>query len=367
MDSLELLQCFDELVDMLFGVCGRHLDSESCFAFGDDGVAEADDEDAVVEELFGHGDGGGGFSHDDGADRGGGFEDIELGVRLDLLAAVVGDVAEFLGTLGLIHERADRGVGAGGDCDGERVAKECRSTALDDEVDEVLGCGDESSSAASECFAEGACEDIDLGLAVLVDHVVVFVCASSGFAHDAVAVGVVYAEVGAVLVAELSEFGKVRDVAFHGEDAVGDEPDLAGDIGIVLCFFEGGSAGVHIGVSVDRFLDAFLDDGGQTHRVNDARVVECVGDDDVAGLADGWEECFGRVPAGDEGVARFGSHVLGDGLFEGVVRAECAADEADGGGACAVGFECFDASVDDIGVVSESEVVVGAHADAFVL
>lgn len=48
------------------------------------------------------------------------------------------------------------------------------------------------------------------------------------------------------------------------------------------------------------------------------------------------------------------------------MRGECAADEADRGGARAVLFQCFDACFDDGGVVGEPEVVVGAHADAFV-
>ena len=344
-----------------------HLDSESCFAFGDDGVAEADDEDAVVEEFLGHCDRGCGFSHDDGADRGGGFEDIEVGFALDLLAAVLRDVAEFLDALGLVHQRADRGVGAGGDGDWEGVTEEGWSAALDDEVDEVLGCGDESACAASESFAEGAGEDIDLGLAVLVDHSKVFVCAASGFAHDAVAVGVVDAEVCAVFIAELSQFWEVSDVAFHGEDAIGDEPDLSGDFGVVLCFFECGFARIHVRVGVDRFLDAFLDDRGEAHGVHDASMVEGVGDDDVSRLAHGWEERFGRVPAGDEGVGGFCSHELCNRFLKSMMGGEGAADEADGCGSGAVLLEGFDPRVDDIGVVGESEVVVGAHADAIVL
>lgn len=352
---------------MLFCVGCGHLDAESCFAFGDDGVAEADDEDVVVEQLFGHCDRGCGFSDDDGADRGGGFEDIEVGFGFDLLTAVLRDVAEFLDALGLVHQRADRGVGARGDGDWEGVGEECWSAALDDEVDEVLGCGDESARAASESFAEGAGEDIDLGLAVFVDHSKVFVCAASGFTHDAVAVGVIDAEVCAVFIAELPQFWKVSDVAFHGEDAVGDEPDLSGDFGVVLCFFECGFARVHVRVGVDRFLDAFLDDRGEAHGVHDARVVERIGDDHVPGFAHGWEECFGRVPATDEGVGGFGSHELGNRFLKSVVGGEGAADEADGCGPGAVLLERFDPSVDDIGVVGESEVVVGAHADAVVL
>ena len=108
---------------MCLGMGGGHLDPQSCFAFGNDGEAEADDEDSVFEELFGHRDGSFGWTDDDGADGGGGFEDIEIGVGLNLLAAVFRDVTEFLNTLRLIHERADRGIGARGDGDWEGVAE----------------------------------------------------------------------------------------------------------------------------------------------------------------------------------------------------------------------------------------------------
>lgn len=243
---------------------------------------------------------------------------------------------------------------------------------MDDEVDELLARGDESARAASESFAEGSGEDIDgsiLGLEARAtgEHVEVFVCASSCFAHDAVAVGVVYAEHGAVFVAEFAECWEVGDVAFHREDAVGDEPDLSGDFGVVLGAFECGFARFHIGVRVNCFLHAFLDDGGESHGVDDARMVKRVGDDDVSRLADGREERFGRVPATHEGVRGFSSHVLGDGLFKFMVGGEGAADEADGCGSGTVLLEGFDPGVDNLRVVGESEVVVGAHADAVVL
>jgi len=375
---------------MFLRMCRGHLDSESGFAFGDDGVAEADDEDVVVEELFGHGDGSFGGADDDGADGCWGVEDFEIGFGFDLLAAVGGDVAEFLDTLGFVHEGLDRGVCTGGDGDGEGVAKEGWSASLDDEVDELLACGDEAAGAASESFAECAGEDVDGSVVWGVwawsedplrllrrhlprrggggargAHAVVFVGASAGFSEDAVGVGVVDDEEGVVLVAEFSQFRKICNVAFHGEDAVGDEPDLACDFGVVFGFFEDFTGRVHVGVFVDSFFDALLDDGGESHRVDDAGVVEFVGDDDVAGFADGGEECFGRVPAAYEGVRGFGAHVGGDRLFEGVVGGEGATNEADRGGAGAVGTQCLDAGFDDGGVVGESKVVVGAHADAF--
>ena len=115
----------------------------------------------MFEELFGHGDGLFGGADDDGADGGGGVEDIEGGVGGDLLAAVFCDVAEFLDALGFVHQDFDGFVGAGCDGDGEGVGEEGWAASLDDEVDELLGCGDEAAGSAAESFAQGAGEDVD--------------------------------------------------------------------------------------------------------------------------------------------------------------------------------------------------------------
>ncbi len=367
---------------MLSGMGSRHLDSQSCFAFGNDGVAEADDEDVVLQELFGHRDGFFGGADDDWADRGGGVEDIEVGFGFDLLAAVFRDVAEFFNALRFGHQCLDRGIGAGSNRDRQSVGEKCWSASLDDEVDELLACRDESARAATECFAEGAGEDVSGAQGWVEDplrllrshlprkpgggervrvggaHAVVFVCASAGFSHDAVAVRIVDDEQGVVLVTECAKRGEVGDVAFHGEDAISDEPDLACDFGVVLCFFENFTNGIHVGVFVDGFLDTFFDGRSQAHRIDDACVVEFIGNDDVAGFADGGEECFGGVPAAHECIRRFGAHVGGDGFFECVVWGEGAADEADGCGACAVFFQRFNPGIDDGRVVGQAEVVV---------
>ncbi len=67
----EDLEAADEAVDVFVAVGGGDLDPQAGVPLGDDGVAEADDEDAEFEEAFAHGDGFGGFVDDDGADGGG--------------------------------------------------------------------------------------------------------------------------------------------------------------------------------------------------------------------------------------------------------------------------------------------------------
>jgi hypothetical protein len=149
-----------EGVDVLGGVGRGDLDAEAGVAFGDDGVAEADDEDAQFEEALAHGDRLGGVVDDDGADGGGGFEDVEAG-GLDLLAGVGDVVLEAGDALGLAHQDLDGLVGAAGDGDGEGVGEERGAAALDEEFDDALAGGDEAAGAAAEGLAEGAGEDVD--------------------------------------------------------------------------------------------------------------------------------------------------------------------------------------------------------------
>jgi hypothetical protein len=90
--------------------------------------------------------------------------------------------------------------------------------------------------------------------------------AAAEFAHDAVAVGVVDDEHRAVLVAELPHGGEVGDGAFHAEDAVGNDPDLTGDFGVLAGGFESAAEAAfafELVVGVDGLVQAFLDGGGE--------------------------------------------------------------------------------------------------------
>jgi hypothetical protein len=143
------------------------------------------------------------------------------------------------------------------------------------------GARDESARAAAEGLAERAGEEIDLAdvvaavpVGALAEHAEVFVGAAAGSAHDAVPVGVVDDEHGVVLVAQSSDGGEVGDVALHAEDAVGDDPDLAGDVGVGAGGFELVAEVGVVGVLVDALLDALLDRAGELDAVDDARVVE---------------------------------------------------------------------------------------------
>ena len=70
--------------------------------------------------TIGHGDGLGGVVHDDGADGGGGLEDLEAG-RADLLAGVGDVLAQAFDALRLAEHDLDGLHCRAGDADGEGV------------------------------------------------------------------------------------------------------------------------------------------------------------------------------------------------------------------------------------------------------
>ncbi len=98
--------------------------------------------------------------HDDGADGCWAWKDIEA-CGFEFGAGVLHVVFELLYALGFAEHDLDRGVRAGGDGDGKSVTKERWAAALNEQVDDLLACGDESTCAAAESFAERACEDVD--------------------------------------------------------------------------------------------------------------------------------------------------------------------------------------------------------------
>lgn len=382
-------------------VCGGNLAAQAGVAFGDDWVAEADDEDAQVQEALAHRDRLGGVVDDDGADGGRAGQHIKPR-SFQFRAGVLDVVFQPLHALRLAQGYFDCFACARGDGDGEGVAEERGAAALDDEVDYLLACGDEAARAAAEGFAERAGEDVDAGLGTpafqagrigvsgdgrhvgcasvagsesrgtqrlstqVINHAPMLMRTAPEFAHDAVAVAVVDDEHRVVLVAEFSHGGKICDGAFHAEDAVGHDPDLACDF---LVGFRGVERGAKAAfafeavVGVDGFVHALLDRCREANAVDDAGVVEFVADDDVARLAERRENGFVCGPRGDERVTRLGAHVTSDALLEFPVRRERAADEADAGSPRAVVAQGFVARFDDFGVVGEAEVVVGAETE----
>ena len=54
---------------------------------------------------------------------------------------------------------------------------------------------------------------------------------------------------------------------------------------------------IHVTVAIDRLEKPLLDDGCQTHAVNDASMVQFIADDDVTWFTQSPEDCFAGGPA----------------------------------------------------------------------
>jgi hypothetical protein len=229
---------------------------------------------------------------------------------------------------------------------------------LDDHLDRVPRSGQVSAGAAAEGLAERAAEEVHVGSG----HAQVLVRSAAGLAHHAGAVRVVDDEQGAVLVGEPPQLRELREVALHREHAVGDEPDHALVARLLPGLLEGLAGRAHVAVLVDPASDALLDRRAQPHAVDDAGVIQLVGDDHVARLAQRGEERLGGGPAGDERVGRLDPEEARDRLLHVQVRRERAADEPHRSGAGAVPPQPLDARLDDLGVVGQPEVVVRAEA-----
>ena len=200
-----------------------------------------------------------------------------------------------------------------------------------------------------------ALERVPTWTSTLSVHVEVIDAAAAVAAEDAGGVGVVDHHDGAVFFGECGELVDGADVAVHGEDAVGDEELVAG---LVLDFLE-----ELFGVG-DVFVAEDFDFGaGEACAVDDAGVVELVGEDEVFFAEDGGDGAGVGGEAGLEDDAGFDAFEGGDLFFELHVDAHGAGDGADGSGAYAVFFRGGDGGFAELGVIAEAEVVVGGEVD----
>ena len=225
----------------------------------------------------------------------------------------------------------------GDDRRGERVRKEIGAGALAEELDDLFAAGGVASAGAAEGFAEGSGDDVDAAL----DAAVLGGSAAVG-ADEADGVGVVDHDHGVVFFGEVADLGELGEVAIHGEDAVGGDEAMAGAGG----GFELGLEVVHIAVAV-------AEAGGlrEADAVDDAGVVELVGDDGVFGVEDGLEEASVGVEAGAVEDGFFGAEEGADALLELGVDGLGSADEADAGEAVAPFLQGLSGGGDDGGMV----------------
>ena len=157
----------------------------------------------------------------------------------------------------------------------------------------------------------------------------------------------------AILLCQVADVVQLGDVAIHGEDAVGRDHDMTRLGG---GFLESGLQIVHVAVAVTESLRF-----RETDAVDDAGVVELVGDDRVLGVEQSLEQAAVGVEAGAVQDRVLGSEKLTDAFLKLLVDGLGAADEAHRGQPEAAGVERRVRGREDRRVRRQAEIVVRAE------
>ena len=185
------------------------------------------------------------------------------------------------GDCAITSKRGDRAEGAGG---GEAGREDETAGLVDEEIAEGMRAGGESAFPA-ERLGERSDDNVGLNAELRAE--------TRALAVDADGVGFIDDEEGVVVAREMGEFFERGDVAVHAEERVGH--DDASRVG-------GGSCAQHP-LEVLRAVVAVDVRGGagEAARVDDAGVVEGVGEDVVAVAGEGGEHTkVGLVSGGED-------------------------------------------------------------------
>ena len=205
--------------------------------------------------------------------------------------------------------------------------------------------------AAAEGLAQGGGGDIDA-----FHHPALFRRAAATGANEAGRVRVVDHDQGIVLPGQGRDVGQPGHVAVHAEHAVGrNQPGARAGGGLELRLEV-----VHVAVAVAQACRL-----AQADTVNDGGVVELVADDGVLLAQQRFEQARVGIEAGgvEDGVV--GVQEIGERPLQLLVQVLRAADEAHRGHAEAVGPERVDRCLHQLGMVGETEVIVGAEVQYF--
>ncbi len=166
-------------------------------------------------------------------------------------------------------------------------------------------------------------------------------------------VGLVHHQHAPVAARQLVEIRERRDIAVHREDAVGDDQR-----GTRACAAQAPLEVLGVAVAVHEHLRP-----AEPAAVDDARVVELVGEDHLAGPAEGRDRARVRQVAGPEQQRGLGTLEIGEPFLERAVNGHRPRDQTRPPGSSAVAFRGVGGGCPDLGVVGESQVVVGAEEE----
>jgi hypothetical protein len=217
-------------------------------------------------------------------------------------------------------------------------------------VEKIFAEGGGADGVRAEC-AEGLSEGADQDVG---SHAELSADAATAGAEGADGVGFVHHEPGVVLGRELGELGQGRDVAVHREDGLG--CDQAAAMRWAVLQQEAADMG-GVGVIVDDDVSP-----GEAGTIDEARVIEAVGEEQIAAFDQGRNHTDVGLEAGVEEKGRIGPVETGELDLEGLMVLVIARDEARGARAEPGLVERGDGSLPQGGVAREAEIVVGREA-----
>src|SRR5215469_1137390 len=182
-------------------------------------------------------------------------------------------------------------------------------------------------------------------------------CAATIATKDAGRVRIVDHHDAVVLVGEVAQFWQWRDIAFHGENAVGDEKLVAVP---VLGFFEDASA-----IRDVLMLEDFDGGLGKTAAIDDRGVIQLVGDNQIFFAQDRRNGAGIGRESGLKDDAGFCPFEARDLLFEFHVNLHSADDAAHCARADAVFADGVYGSAAKLGMGGEPKIIVRAEVDDF--
>jgi hypothetical protein len=330
----------------------RHLRADAGRPLRHDGIREADGVDAAAHERVGQPGGAGGVADHHRHDRVGAGQDVEA--KLGHAGAEMGGVREEpLAQLARALDQVERAQAGGGDRRGEAVREEIGPGALAQELDDLRARGHVAAAGAAHRLAERPGEDVDTA-----DHVVQLVGAATARSHEADRVRVVHHHDGVVALGQVADRGQRGQVAVHREHAVGGDQPVAG-IGRVA---QAPLELVHVAVCEPQ--PAGL---AEADAVDDRGVVERIGDDRVLGAEQRLEEAAVGVEARAVQDRILAAEEARQPLLELAVHLLGAADEAHRRHAVAPPLERLPRGRHDLGVVGQTQVVVGAQVQHLAL
>ena len=241
--------------------------------------------------------------------------------------------------------------GGGADGGSHRVGEQVRTAALAQQVHDLPAGGGVAAGGAAQSLAKGAGQDVDPAL-----HTAELRGAAAGGAHKAHGVAVVHHDQSTELIGQIADALQVGDIAVHGEHTVGGD-----EHGLTARLAGGGQLGAQIGHVVVFVAEALS--LAKTGAVDDGSVVQFVRDDGILRAQQGLEQAAVGVKAGGvkDGVVH--AQKFGKLTLQLLVDILSTTDKAHGGQAEAPLVIAGLGRGDQIRVIGEAQIVVGAHVD----